>query len=288
MRNASTIAAIGCHALIALAACGGAARPTTPADPIPAPAPATAVVPLPWAVGTYAGEAGNAGPGQLAVRDVEGATYAIWLGERDVRVWIVDEAARDQPALAAWSAAGIPDAPAVTELPGLQAGAKVAVFGDAEGRSLLTLRRTATGGLVVSEAGTAAPFVTGELVATAAAPATALEDADRAFAAASKARGADAWAETVAEHGVLYRRQGLVAGPAAVRETMAKPLAEATVLWEPVASGINPAGTLGFTVGRARWMGRGNEPVGAGSYVTIWQRQPDGTWKWVFDAGRPR
>jgi ketosteroid isomerase-like protein len=59
-------------------------------------------------------------------------------------------------------------------------------------------------------------------------------------------------------------------------------------VWEPTASGLAPAGDLGWTVGEWTWSA--NDPGGGearGSYVTVWRRQADGSWKVLFDTGDP-
>jgi ketosteroid isomerase-like protein len=54
--------------------------------------------------------------------------------------------------------------------------------------------------------------------------------------------------------------------------------------WAPIASG--KSGDLGFTVGKAAFTGATPEDGWRSTYVTIWHRQPDGTWKVLFDTGR--
>lgn len=50
--------------------------------------------------------------------------------------------------------------------------------------------------------------------------------------------------------------------------------------WRPTYAGLAQSGDLGFTTGP---YARGGEP--AGHYVTVWARQPDGGWKWIYDGG---
>jgi ketosteroid isomerase-like protein len=50
--------------------------------------------------------------------------------------------------------------------------------------------------------------------------------------------------------------------------------------WWPVWAGISSSGDLGFTTG----------PYTAGEksfghYFTVWRKQPDGSWKWIYDGG---
>jgi ketosteroid isomerase-like protein len=124
------------------------------------------------------------------------------------------------------------------------------------------------------------------------ASATALEDADRAFAADSATRGAEAWAAVFAPDGVIWRRgQPPAVGPQAIGESMQRAFADPEILlaWEPVGGVLAPAGDMGFTVGCYQLVRRkpGLSPVReeSGTYVTIWRRQADGSWKVVFDTG---
>lgn len=104
-----------------------------------------------------------------------------------------------------------------------------------------------------------------------------LEEADRAFAADTAADGADGWARHFADDGAMWRGRR-IEGPA-IRDAIGHTLAHGVLRWQPVASGER--GELGFTLGTFT--------LGAsrGSYATIWRRGPDGTWKVVFDLGRP-
>jgi ketosteroid isomerase-like protein len=85
-------------------------------------------------------------------------------------------------------------------------------------------------------------------------------------------------------------RDGPVAGPERIRQLMAPSFArpDFRLTWTPVASGMSPAGDLGYTIGRSRatWTDAGAAaPPYCGSYATIWRRQADGSWRVLFDAG---
>lgn len=61
-----------------------------------------------------------------------------------------------------------------------------------------------------------------------------------------------------------------------------KPDAPRTLLeWWPMWAGISRSGDLGFTTGPVAINGK---PPGF-FYFTVWQKQPDGQWKWIFDGG---
>jgi ketosteroid isomerase-like protein len=124
------------------------------------------------------------------------------------------------------------------------------------------------------------------LAATACAASAALDSlvaSERAFAALSLEKGArDAFLVWLAPDGVIFRPRA-VSG----REAWASrgPLA-ATLRWEPSCAEVSAAGDLGWTTGP--WELRPNDPqrpVGYGHFVSIWQKQADGTWRVAVDIG---
>jgi ketosteroid isomerase-like protein len=52
--------------------------------------------------------------------------------------------------------------------------------------------------------------------------------------------------------------------------------------WRPAYAGISRSGDFGFTTGPFQMRGRDGI---IGHYFTVWRRQTDGSWKWIFDAG---
>lgn len=52
------------------------------------------------------------------------------------------------------------------------------------------------------------------------------------------------------------------------------------LVWWPLWAGIARSGDLGFTTGPATFGGKEN-----GWYFTVWARQADGGWKWIYDGG---
>ncbi|MET0251229.1 MAG: hypothetical protein ABW203_03530, partial [Novosphingobium sp.] len=53
------------------------------------------------------------------------------------------------------------------------------------------------------------------------------------------------------------------------------------VKWQPHAVWMSCDGSYGVT--RGAWQG----PKASGGFTTVWQRQKDGTFKWVLDQGEP-
>ena len=61
-----------------------------------------------------------------------------------------------------------------------------------------------------------------------------------------------------------------------------------TVTWEPYFVEMSVSGDLGYTLGKSQstvTSATGKKTVSYGHYVTIWKKQPDGSWKLVFDGG---
>ncbi|HEY9236519.1 MAG TPA: DUF4440 domain-containing protein, partial [Phenylobacterium sp.] len=54
------------------------------------------------------------------------------------------------------------------------------------------------------------------------------------------------------------------------------------LVWWPLWAAIARSGDLGFTSGPATF---GGKP--SGWFFTVWARQPDGGWKWIYDGGAP-
>lgn len=56
--------------------------------------------------------------------------------------------------------------------------------------------------------------------------------------------------------------------------------ADRSLKWWPIFAGIAQSGDLGFTTGPFTV---GDQ--GFGHYFTVWARQQDGSWRWIFDGG---
>ena len=105
--------------------------------------------------------------------------------------------------------------------------------------------------------------------------------AERAFAADGLAIGVDAaFLKWSTEDAIM------IAGGAPQRAhdifdaTAALDPAAPSLTWWPNWAGISKSGDLGFTTGGVA-VGGGR----TGHYFTIWKRQTDGAWKWVYDGG---
>ena len=59
-----------------------------------------------------------------------------------------------------------------------------------------------------------------------------------------------------------------------------------TLIWKPSAATVSKSSDLAFTYGTYQMMLHHNkDSVFTGTYVTIWKKQKDGSWKFVLDSG---
>lgn len=121
----------------------------------------------------------------------------------------------------------------------------------------------------------------------------ALLQEDRDFDTATAERGVEGWVAYFADNGSMLPATGPpLTGPAAIRQAMAPVFADPSysLRWQPTRADILIPGVLGLTTGR--YQSRKKNPEGKtllqrGTYVTLWRKQPDDTWKIVFDTGNP-
>lgn len=110
---------------------------------------------------------------------------------------------------------------------------------------------------------------------------TPVVEAERAFAADGARLGIaasfNAWA---APEAIVIGPGGVQRVPDAYPPDTPRPADEPLLEWWPNFAGISRSGDLGFTTGGVQVAGRR-----AGHYFTIWKRQADGQWRWVYDGG---
>ncbi|HEX8243687.1 MAG TPA: DUF4440 domain-containing protein [Longimicrobium sp.] len=114
--------------------------------------------------------------------------------------------------------------------------------------------------------------------------------ADRDFAALSVAQNAKVAFETFAAPTAVA-----VGGPDYGPEAIGRAFGDGggfVLSWGPVGGAISGSGDLGYTIGYAKTqlLNPDGTPAGASfsKYVTIWQRQPNGAWRYVADGGTSR
>lgn len=116
-----------------------------------------------------------------------------------------------------------------------------------------------------------------------------LRETDVAFSNDSLARGSPAaFLDRLADEALLLDR-GVRTKRSAAAKLAAEPKAGA-LSWNPLHVEVAAAGDLAVVWGE--WLATGPRPTGetgelTGVYSAVWKRQPDQSWKIVFDNGRP-
>jgi ketosteroid isomerase-like protein len=117
----------------------------------------------------------------------------------------------------------------------------------------------------------------------------AVHEADMAFAQATKQSGLDGWMSYFADDAYLGTNPA-VRGKLELRRFYTNLFSRRDLKfeWTPDHAEIFKSGILGYTSGRYTMSFtnfQGATVSQTGSYVTIWQKQPDGSWKVLSDFG---
>ena len=117
-----------------------------------------------------------------------------------------------------------------------------------------------------------------------------LLQADREFAQAAAARGAEGFISFFAEEVTLLGKEGApivgkAAASAVIRRGWALP--QYTLTWTPLHAELAKSGELGYTYGtyERKFLQDGKPFRETGKYVTAWKKQRDGKWKVILDLG---
>ena len=114
----------------------------------------------------------------------------------------------------------------------------------------------------------------------------AVIDAENSFAAqATQAGTKAAFLAFSAPTGFIAEGGKLVDAQEVWRARPAQP--NTRLSWYPVLADVAQSGDLGYTTGPWTRLKDG-QPQAAGEYVTVWRKQPDGTWKFAIDMGIER
>lgn len=115
--------------------------------------------------------------------------------------------------------------------------------------------------------------------------ATDLRAAEQAFAQTMADRDHAAFVSFLAEEAVFFGGGAEIRGREAVAASW-KPFfegADAPFSWKPDTAAVLDSGLLGLTSGPV-FSADGSR---AGTFNSVWRREPDGSWKIVFDRGCP-
>lgn len=109
------------------------------------------------------------------------------------------------------------------------------------------------------------------------------------FASDVAAKGGAAFADWFADDGVLLGNGAApIVGKVAILKSATWSPKDYQLTWTPIDAAMGPSGDMGYTwshyEGRSKDQ-NGNPVVTSGRFITIWQKEPDGSWKVVLDAG---
>lgn len=112
--------------------------------------------------------------------------------------------------------------------------------------------------------------------------------AEKDFAALAQREGVQAaFLAFAAEDAVLNRSDQIIHGRAAIRAYYEKStLSEVSLNWAPDFVDAAASGDLGYTYGKYQFsaMDTTGQPIKAeGIFHTVWKKQTDGSWKFVYD-----
>jgi ketosteroid isomerase-like protein len=115
-------------------------------------------------------------------------------------------------------------------------------------------------------------------------------DTEREFAEMAQKEGIpEAFLKYAAEDAVLLRNNKLIIGRKALRESYETQKPGATTIslnWKPDYVDVAASGDLGYTYGKYTYTSTdstGTANVMEGIFHTVWKRQSDGRWQFVWD-----
>ncbi len=117
-----------------------------------------------------------------------------------------------------------------------------------------------------------------------------LIEIDREFSQMSVEQGiAKAFVNYAADSAIILSENMLpIVGRSAIGDMWADVQEGAQLIWDPDFADIAASGDLGYTIGHWTYSvtdSSGETQSSKGRYVTIWKKQDDGNWKYVFDTG---
>ena len=116
-----------------------------------------------------------------------------------------------------------------------------------------------------------------------------LYDLEARFAKDVAERGGAAFASWFADDGVaLGNGAAPLIGKVAIAKSADWSPKDYQLNWTPTDAMMGPSGDIGYTWGHFEGHSKdanGNRVVTSGRYITMWRKEPDGSWKVVLDAG---
>ena len=118
-----------------------------------------------------------------------------------------------------------------------------------------------------------------------------LIEADRDWARSVQEVGLGAWLRAFGETGIMVSNGVSYSGQDGIRAQMLPLFADSlfSITWDPNFSEVADSGDLGYTIGTYQMTASADEGVRTfkGSYLTVWRRDADGSWKVEADIGNP-
>jgi ketosteroid isomerase-like protein len=113
-----------------------------------------------------------------------------------------------------------------------------------------------------------------------------LINADKAFSKMSEEKGMKtAFMEYIDSNGVLLRPNEMpIIGANAIDYLSQQSDTDYTLVWEPRGGNVAQSGELGYTYGIYAMHPKSADTTIYGTYVSIWKKQADGTWRFVLDS----
>jgi len=112
-------------------------------------------------------------------------------------------------------------------------------------------------------------------------------NADVAFSKMSLEKGVkNAFLEFIDSNGVLLKPANFpIVGADAIDYLIQMDDSAYTLQWEPRGGTVAQSGELGYTYGVYALKPAAKDTTIYGTYVSIWKKQADGSWKFVLDSG---
>jgi ketosteroid isomerase-like protein len=112
--------------------------------------------------------------------------------------------------------------------------------------------------------------------------------AEAEFARMAQEKGVEeAFLHFIADNGVIVRGSDVLEGKEGVKKYMSEqPFDSVQLNWKPDFVDVSESGDMAYTYGKFIFQAKdttGRPVAMQGIFHTVWKRQPDGTWKFVFD-----
>ena len=111
--------------------------------------------------------------------------------------------------------------------------------------------------------------------------------ADKNFSKLCEEKGIKAaFLEFIDSNGVMLKPNMLpLTGAEAIDFILQSNDTTATMSWTPKGGNVAESGEMGYTYGVYQIKPKNVDTFFAGTYVSIWKKQPDGKWKFILDSG---